>query len=297
MNEKEKKEKRWTLRWLLFIIFILVLIPYLLDRFFAHECYMLWCGMMKIESPMTVGEWFGFLGSYLGAAGTIIIGIIAYRQTHIIDKQNKDLSDLQAQMAKLQKEITDFQIHPIIHIRETGVEVVNDPEKSVMRAKEIEDHYFSIYGQQRNFQGAKYVMFKISFEDRGIIPTVRCVISDIIWEIAGNDYKIELDKDKRTIDAYDKIYILINEDDIKENKKDAFFRDLDLHEHHASNKKYGYGKSILTINIEFVNQKEHSQRYELKYGIISASNAYELKADSLFLKCRGEVANETDNTK
>lgn len=297
MNEKEKKEKKengWSIRRFFLIMFILVLIPYLLDRFFAHECYMLWCGKMKVASPMKVGEWFGFLGSYLGAAGTIVIGIIAYRQTRIIDDQNKELSDLQAQMIKLQSDITNFQIHPIVHIRQTELEVVIDSNKSMTRAKEIEDYYFTIYGQKRNFQGAKYVICRISFEDRGIIPTVRCAISDLTWTIAGNGYKIELDEDKRTIDAYDKIYILISENDIKENKKDDFFRDLDLHQHHDSNKRYGYDKSILAINIKFVNQKEFSQVYELKYCIISED--YELKADSLFLKCRKEVENETDGT-
>lgn len=251
-----------------------IFLPVAIDRFFAYEWYMVWCKGWEVESPMKVGEWLGFLGSYLGVAGTIIIGMIAYRQTNIIASQGQELSELQ-------RKITDFQIHPVIHIKETQLEVENKPNRPLSTAKMLEDHYFAIYGEQRKNAGKNYILISISFEDKGIIPTVRCEISDLEWEIAGHKYCIGLDAGKRKVSAYDKLYILIDNSDLTADQ-DNFFQDLDWHEHFASIGKWGYDKSILKVKINFVNQKEYCQMYELTYRIKSYSGG--LKADSLFLR-------------
>ena len=91
MNDERKKKIKRFLRLsgkAIIVIIIRALIPYLLDRFFAYELYAIWESHMKRESLMEVNEWFGFLGSYLGAVGTIVIGIVAYMQTDIINKQS-----------------------------------------------------------------------------------------------------------------------------------------------------------------------------------------------------------------
>lgn len=210
--ERRDKEKGKLKKYLIITVIMLTLLPIVIDRFFAHEGYMVWCRWMKIESPMKVGEWFGFLGSYLGVIGTIMIGIVAYWQTHIINKQSEGLSDLQKQMAEMQKEISDFQIHPIIHIKEILLQVENGSNNQLSTLQEIDDFYFTIYGIRREREisqpsGTKYILVTISFEDKGIIPTVQCEIPGLKWTIAGKDYNIRISERKQRIYAYDKIYI------------------------------------------------------------------------------------------
>lgn len=73
---------------------VLIGIPLIIDRFLVHEVYLVWCRRFDVESPMKVGGWFGFLGSYLGVVGTIIAGIVAYRQVDIINEQNENYNRL-----------------------------------------------------------------------------------------------------------------------------------------------------------------------------------------------------------
>lgn len=58
MNEKSQNKKKKTFsRIKLFIaVLLLFLVPFLLDRFIAHQCYTIWYQFFKIKSPMRVGE-------------------------------------------------------------------------------------------------------------------------------------------------------------------------------------------------------------------------------------------------
>lgn len=293
--ERRDKEKGKLKKYLIITVIMLTLLPIVIDRFFAHEGYMVWCRWMKIESPMKVGEWFGFLGSYLGVIGTIMIGIVAYWQTHIINKQSEGLSDLQKQMAEMQKEISDFQIHPIIHIKEILLQVENGSNNQLSALQEIDDFYFTIYGIRREREisqpsGTKYILVTISFEDKGIIPTVQCEIPGLKWTIAGKDYNIRISERKQRIYAYDKIYILIDSSDFTIDEG-SFFKDLDLHEHYINNGKRGYGWSTIELRIRFTNQKGNWHLYKLICRIKSISG--DLKVDSLYLESEEEGSDGT----
>lgn len=286
MNDREKKKLR---KYLFRATIILILIPIGIDRFFAHEWYMIWCNWMREESPMKVSEWFGFLGSYLSVIGSIIIGIIAYWQTHIINKQNEDYSHLQQEIAKIRKDIDVFQTHPIISVSETKIDVVNNLKQRLETKRKIEDYYFTVFGKQSCDSGIRYIMITVQFEDRGIIPTVQCEILDLKWEIAGNEYDIKLDKDKRIMDTYDRIVILIDDNDSIIDK-DAFFEDVNMHMYYFNNGKVGYGKSILKLKVCFSNQKEKEQTYDITYRVKSGDQ--KLDPGIPFLKSEKRCDNE-----
>lgn len=259
------------------IVLLLVIFPFLLDRFLAHRVYMLWCQFMKLESPATVGEWLSFLGSYLGVAGTVIIGLVAYWQTSIINRQSEGLNRLQEKVMEMQKELTDFQIHPVIRIKKTEIEIKSGLKGSFIVAKDLEGYYFSVYGQRWTGSGSHYVKIRIFFEDKGLIPVAQCEISDIEWKIGDHRYLIELNDIKRKISAYDVVNILVDDNDriyyLTDDSKtpckmDTFFADLDLHEHNNTNGYIGYDKSTLILKITYFNQK-YSQSYALTYWIQS----------------------------
>lgn len=244
---------------------------------------------MREESPMKVSEWFGFLGSYLSVVGSIIIGIIAYWQTHIINKQNEDYSHLQQEIAKMQKDIDVFQTHPIISVSETKIDVVNNLKQRLETKRKIEDYYFTVFGKQSCDSGIRYIMITVQFEDRGIIPTVQCEILDLKWEIAGKEYDIKLDKGKRIMDTYDRIVILIDDNDSIIDK-DAFFEDVNMHMYYFNNGKVGYDKSILKLKVCFSNQKEKTQTYDITYRVKSGDQ--KLDSGIPFLKSEKRCDNE-----
>lgn len=283
-NNGKNKRKSIVIKVVIVVIVLIVLIgiPLIIDRFLAHEVYLVWCRRFDVESPMKVGEWFGFLGSYLGVVGTIIVGIVAYRQAYTINEQNENYNRLQEKIAEMQKEITDFQLHPIIYIRDTSIKFAWDVTKQLSIQQEIEDYYFCIYGKQSTGSKNQYILLNISFDDKGIMPTVQYEIMDFEWKIADNNYQIKLNEFKRKIDAYDKITILIDDSDTISDK-DTFFENLDKHINYASNGFYGYDKSILKLKIRFINQKVGNDKtYNIIYRVRSGVN--ELKPGDPFLK-------------
>lgn len=279
-SDAQRKLKRWLIGVGIGLIFL----PIVLDRFFAWKLYMLWCGF-GIRSPRTEAEWFGFLGSYLGAAGTVLIGIVAYWQTHIISKQSEDYNKLQEKVAEMQKEISDFRIHPIIHIKTTTLHVRNDLGQACTAQKELRDYYYVIYGREPDRLGTRYIVIEIRFTDKGIIPTVQCEVSDLEWEIAGTRYCFAFDEYKRRIRAYNRIFILIDEYDIAEHT-DAFFEAIDLHEHYVNNGKYRYVRSIVKMKLCFTNQKGYQQSYNLHFQIKCTTGG--LKVNSMYFEREGD---------
>lgn len=258
-----------AIRWLqkhrkaLALVVIVVFLPVIIDRLLTHGCYrvLFQVGLLRKASVMDEGEWFSFLGSYLGAIGTIVIGMIAYRQSQRLGK-------LQDQMNQMQKEITNFQIHPIISVKKTEIQIKNEPGMPLTAKKEIENYYFSIYGKQWSGSGIRYIVIRIPFEDKGIIPTVRYKIMNLTWEIVGQNYPITLSKDKCIQNTCDEVKIIIDEDDAIPDTAD-FFNNATLHRDYSSNKLYGYDKSKLTLEIQFINQKGYDQIYKIQYWIRS----------------------------
>ena len=280
MNDVEKKKLK---TYLCIGVPILIVIPLALDRFFAHELYMIWFGsLVKVESPMEVGEWFGFLGSYLGVVGTIIIGIIAYWQANTINQQSKYLNDLQVKIGEIQQEINDFQTHPIIRIKDIKIHAEYDSDMAITIQDNLKDCYYTIYGEEWTGDGKHFVLVTISFEDKGIIPTVQCVLNEFEWTIGGNIYSIKLNKSKSKVDTYnDEINILIEDNDILIDSK-AFFQDIDLHEHNKNNGSAEHEKSNLALNITFINQKGKQQTYRVKCLTKSVDDG--IQAGSVYFK-------------
>lgn len=88
------------LMYLLFIplTIILIVIPFLIEKIILCET------IFPFNIPITFSKeaWFGFTASYLGAIGTVILGIIALYQ----NKKYKDLSDTtEEKLLTLQTEI------------------------------------------------------------------------------------------------------------------------------------------------------------------------------------------------
>lgn len=222
------------------------------------------------------------LGSCLDVDEMVIIVLVAYWQTSIIYRQSDDLNRLQEKVMEMQKELTDFHIHPVIRIKKTEIEIKSGLKGSFIVAKDLENYYFSIYGQKRTGNGSHYVKIRIFFEDKGLIPVTQCEISDIEWKIGDLRYLIELNKFKKKIQTYDVVNILVDDNDriyylTNESKTpckmDTFFADQDLHEHNNTNGYIGYDKSTLTLKITYFNQK-YSQSYNLSYYILSVSGRF-----------------------
>ena len=193
---------------------------------------------------------------------------------------------MQLQIGKLHHDINVLQLHPIIRIKDTIIQVRDNLVERRTIAKEIENHYSSIYGEPWGGNGIRYIMISIFFEDHGIIPAVQCELSNIEWNIADKTYKIAFNKRKQKINIWntDVVKILVEESDILTDE-DAFFNAVDIHEHYVCNGTWGYEKSIITLNMKYINhinQKEYNQLYELTCQVISSAEG--LKVESNFLK-------------
>lgn len=302
-NIKIKVGQAWTSHarsvkvWSVVTIVVLSF-PVIVDRLLTHQCYSLLfqIGWMKEPSILDESDWFSFLGSYLGAIGTIVIGMIAYQQS-------QRLGELQEQVNQMQKEITKFQMHPIIAVKKTKIKIRINSNQPITIQDEIEDHYFSVYGKTLGHSGIRYIMIRISFEDKGIIPTIQCVIRQLTWEVAGHRYCIRFDGEKGKLNTCDEIRILIDDDDVFLDKldrdafstdKDAFFRDWIDHRDYSQNGGEGYNKSILALELCFTNQKGNPRTYEFMYHIRSDDV---LKIGAPFIDIKegtGKFANGTE---
>ena len=274
-------EKKKLKKYLGIAAAILLIIPIIIDRFLTYKVYMLWEWMIK-DSVMTDGEWFSFLGSYLGVAGTVMIGMIAFWQTHIINQRNEELSNLQKQLSVVHMKMTNFQIHPVIHIKGIELHVEGNSKNFFSNMEKLKNYYFSFYGKKQDDSDVSaietaYIVIIIEFEDKGIIPADCCEIVNFKWEIADHVYKIMLDCDKKKIHVDDKVCILIDSNDIIENKE-QFYDDLDFHKNYQHNIRAGYDISFVELNLKFINQKDYDQNYNLVFWIQSGSQELEVRS-------------------
>lgn len=85
----------------LFIIILILIMPFAIERIIINETMF----PFNIDIAFSRESWFGFIGSYLGAIGTVLLGIIALIQ----NKRYKELADeSNDRVLNLQKEIRDL---------------------------------------------------------------------------------------------------------------------------------------------------------------------------------------------
>lgn len=89
------------------IFSILIVIPFLIEKIVLNDSYFLFNSKIILSRE----SWFGFISSYIGAIGTVGLGIIALWQ----NKRYKELSDISS------KEVKEIQIE----LKELSEKMVN----------------------------------------------------------------------------------------------------------------------------------------------------------------------------
>ena len=270
------------------LLLLLISFPIAMDRFFAYEGYQIWAGMMDVLSPMTVQEWFSFLGSYAGAVGTIIVGIVAYVQSNTIRAQDKALQELEQQVFEMQKAVNSFQLNPVIWVEKASIRVRKSPnlrEKEKIE-KELRQLYFSQFGEEREFEinKCRYVEICGLLKNTGIVPVFQSKINNISWKIGKNLYEFSIEKD--IFETRDRLYILVQDNmNCKQGTEEEFWDDLYRHYCYKNNHYTGYDKSILKVtcqfktlyDVEYNKDWEQLQQYEIECKVINKEDRLEIE--------------------
>lgn len=243
-----------------------------------------------------------FLGSYLGVAGTIVAGALAYWQTRInrkqdqeIERQKDSIESQNQEIRELQRRLATYQIHPAVCFKDGTVQAYAGSQYLETNRNKYSQIYYILRGESDfgDFDGDLcFVHIRIPFLDRGIVPSEDAKVGRIRWTIAGKRYDIELCEKKYAI-VSDQLQILIDHNDtirtvpmeeISEGRGEegqSFFTAIMMHQGHYGIGKYGYDKSLLEMEVEFFNQIAESRMYQLNYYIHAEKNAKKLLLNNL----------------
>ena len=100
-NGKGTKKLLTKILLCLFLVLVVIILPFVIEKIILSEA--IFPFNVSVTFPKDV--WFGFMGSYLGAIGTIVLGYIAFYQ----NKKYKELSDQsEKRFWELQEEIKEL---------------------------------------------------------------------------------------------------------------------------------------------------------------------------------------------
>ena len=100
-NGKGTKKLLTKILLCLFFVLVVIILPFVIEKIILSEA--IFPFNVSVTFPKDV--WFGFMGSYLGAIGTIVLGYIAFYQ----NKKYKELSDQsEKRFWELQEEIKEL---------------------------------------------------------------------------------------------------------------------------------------------------------------------------------------------
>lgn len=89
------------------IIIILIFIPFVIEKIILEENHF----PFNIYIGLSRDSWFGFMASYMGAIGTVILGIIALwqnkRYKELSDKSTEEVNRVQNELKELSKKTVD----------------------------------------------------------------------------------------------------------------------------------------------------------------------------------------------
>ncbi len=106
----KKTKKLYTLIKILAvlsIIIILISVPFFIEKIIMDEKHF----PFDLTIELSKESWFGFMASYLGAIGTVILGIIAIwqnkRYKELSDKSSNEAKEIQADLKELSKKTVE----------------------------------------------------------------------------------------------------------------------------------------------------------------------------------------------
>lgn len=265
-------------------VFMIIAIPIWLDQVILHQWYM----VIPIESARDPNEWMDFLGSYLGVAGTIVAGALAYWQTRVnreqdkaIEKQKQNIEVQNQEIRRLQTQIAAYQIRPSVNFRDGTLKVYTGDRRQETNKKEYSKIYYSLMGKEPSESFMSFVYMKIPFQEKGLIPIEKICITRMEWSIADRVYTIEPVDGKYAL-INEEVQILIDsgdkitEPDIEENAARKFMNAVLIHQENFLIGRCNYDKSQLVIEVRFINQIAEDRRYKLDYFIYRDEKAEEL---------------------
>lgn len=261
-------------------IFLLLIIPIWLDQVILYNCYL----VIPFESSREPTEWMDFLGSYLGVAGTIVAGALAYWQTKVnrnqdeeIKRQERKLVEQEKEIKDLQNKLTNYQSRPIIVFQSGTLEAYYQGSREEINKDIYRKKSYSICGSAPSRDHSSFIYINIPFQEKGYIPDKAVAISNLEWQIDDKFYNIELDDKKYTI-LGEQLQILIDGDDkitgsnTIENANKELFEFMMIHQDFFKIGKANFNHSHFKVHIKFINQLELDRQYELDYYIFSEEN-------------------------
>ncbi|WP_143004651.1 hypothetical protein [Proteiniclasticum ruminis] len=159
----KKKLKSRKALWIPIIVLILFLVPYLVEKLVSAISGSTFT--LKFVLPKEV--WFGFIGSYLGAVGTVILGAVAIwqnkRYKELSDDSSKEVMEIQGELKNLNKRIVD------------AIETLENIEVAVYTPaiQEILHYYHNVRKEtlDDNSDSCAYQINRINiFEDNPLMP-------------------------------------------------------------------------------------------------------------------------------
>lgn len=239
-----KKLKIKQISFCIMVFTWFVFIPVFIDWVITDHYY----EIFNIDSAMDDDVWFAFLGSYMGIAGTIVIGAISFKQADMLAKKDEKLAAYQAE--------------PRIQIN--TVSVLPWHSKSglnLLKKRELEQASFIQYGAHVVSDGS-FVVIRLEAVDIGTLPTNRLDIEKIIWKMKGETLStIDLTREKwKNLDLLSQIYLIIDNQD---EGKDEFYSELARHFNYKYTKEVGYAQSELQILFSLSNAEHLNIKYRL----------------------------------
>lgn len=221
-----------------------VFIPVFIDLVITDHYY----EIFHIDSAMDDDVWFAFLGSYMGIAGTIVIGAISFKQTDMLAKKDEKLAAYQAEPR--------IRINTVSALPWYSKNKLNELKK-----RELEKASFIQYGTNVTSYGS-FVIIRLEAVDVGTLPVNRLDIEKIIWTINGKEpLEIELKNEKwKNLDLLSQIYLIIDNQD---KVKDKFYSELAKHFNYKYTKEVGYAQSELQILFSLSNAEHLNIKYRL----------------------------------
>lgn len=269
---------------LLVIVVLFALFPIILNAIITKKWYL----KFPIDSKLKPTDWFAFAGSYIGALGTAVCGWVAYRQNHMMSKQQNILDEQQKQMQQLQGLLAKYQIAPNPFFGTLTFEIFEENDNGFTQEERKKKAYDLTFGKRMPDDLGSCIWLVIELEMQNIIPISNFRVQEITYKISGESYSLAIPEPEEDegydsfisgyggnfLQNHDSIRMLVTEKDSLKNNKNiqALFDAAGIFCHWWEFPKAGYDSCEWTFQIYFKNQGGQSSTYLVSYQMHQADN-------------------------
>lgn len=278
-------------------IILIIAVPIWLDRLILHK----WYFAIPFESSRAPEEWMDFLGSYLGMAGTIVAGALAYWQTRVNRKQDQELENQKQEISRLQEQIAAYQVRPVIRFKKGTLKIYAETDRLETNMDVYKKIYYSLCGKKPSDDISSFVHIEIPIREKGFVPVETVYMDKIEWQIDKEQYQIQLDEKKYAL-MNDTLQILIDCNDNVTKlgssgmKGQEMIQAMMIHQVNHTIKKANYDESHLAIMVRFVNQIQKDRKYRLDYYLYNTGDGNELIMGNPHVDIMGEKDGDENGT-